>query len=274
MITGGFSLSKVKTYDAKNYAIIDASIPPNGVDANASADISTIFSTINEFLDGPLPIPTLDQYLVLNKLISSSAVRSRGIITSTSFGGKYANLLYEGAIHFAPSGDLVNDLIDYLNTSSILFETVTIYTHSSESEALDYILNTLDEPTLALIVVREVSNSKVNYVIRQNYTVLPNTNELVNYVAVGLDDTYQKYLLSGFLTLQRSIDNWVFQYTNSENPDYEECGGSQPTPLLIPFPTPKYEVNPFYDSVGFILGLAIGLLLFIQLLESIIYILE
>lgn len=218
---------------------------------------SALFTTITQFLDGPLPAPTLDQYLLLNRLLSSGLVPSRNLITSTSFGGKFANLLYKGSLHFAPAGVEVDDLISYMQSTYTSFQTLDVYTHPSESEAVDYILTNVDNPAFALIVLRDVTPQKVNYVIRQNYTVLPNTNELINYVAVGLDTTYQEYLLSGYLTIQKAVDEWAFQYTGSTDSLREECS-SPPSPLFIPFPTPKYEVNPFYDSVGFLLGLAIG----------------
>ena len=39
-----------------------------------------------------------------------------------------------------------------------------------------------------------------------NYTVVPSTNWVVRFVALGLDTKYQRYHLSGFLTLQESRD--------------------------------------------------------------------
>lgn len=65
------------------------------------------------------------------------------------------------------------------------------FIHNSEKSAVNYILDHLDTPALALIVLRQVSPRKVNYVIRQNYTTLPNTNIGVDTTSIGLNPAYQ-----------------------------------------------------------------------------------
>ncbi len=45
----------------------------------------------------------------------------------------------------------------------------------------------------------------MNYVIRQNYTTLPNTNRVIEDDVIGLDTNFQNYFVSGFLTLQKSV---------------------------------------------------------------------
>ncbi len=72
-----------------------------------------------------------------------------------------------------------------MNKTYSTFSTIPVYTHTSESAGIDYILDHLDRPTLALIVLRQVTPQKVNYVIRQNYTVLPNTNLIVDQGVIG-----------------------------------------------------------------------------------------
>jgi len=110
-------------------------------------------------------------------------------------------------------------------------------------------------------VLRQITPEKVNYVIRQNYTTLPNTNQVIEDASIGLNTDYLNYIFSGFLTLERAVNEWAFQYTNAIAGDSNpfapsECTGP-PTITMVPFPTPAYNQNPFYNQVGFLLGLAI-----------------
>ena len=54
------------------------------------------------------------------------------------------------------------------------------------------------------------------------------------------------------MTLQKTVDEWTFSYTNVSF--ISNC--SPPSTVLIPFPTYEYNQNPFYNRVGFLLGLA------------------
>jgi hypothetical protein len=168
-------------------------------------------------------------------------------------------------MHFAPAGDEVNSLIYYFNNTYPSFRTINIYIHKNEKAGVKYILTHLEETTLALIVLRQITPSKVNYVIRQNYTTLPNSNLIIQRVSTGLFIDYQQYLLSGYLSIQKGVDEWVFNYTNAiysikyNNNNTTQisklCNGP-PQVVLIPYPTSSYEANPFFLNVGFLLGLA------------------
>ena len=54
------------------------------------------------------------------------------------------------------------------------------------------------------------------------------------------------------MTLQKTVDEWTFSYTNASFKP--EC--APPNFVLTPFPTYAYNQNPFYNRVGFLLGLA------------------
>jgi len=177
-------------------------------------------------------------------------------------GRTFTNLLLRGSMHFAPAGDQVNSLIYYFNNTYPTFRTINIYIHKNEKAGVKYILSHLEETTLALIVLRQITPSKVNYVIRQNYTTLPNSNLIIQRVSTGLFTDYQQYLLSGYLSIQKGIDEWVFNYTNAiysikynNTQISKQCNGP-PQVVLIPYPTSSYEANPFFLNVGFLLGLA------------------
>ena len=57
----------------------------------------------------------------------------------------------------------------------------------------------------------------VEYKLRMNYTTTPNTFFLINWVALGLDDRYQRYYLAGFHTLASEIDAFAFDYTTNSS---------------------------------------------------------
>ncbi len=265
----GFLLSKVQEYPSKTYSSINVQIPPSSFASSSNAsstltvgnpfdEIGSIgMQTFKNLIKGPLIIPDFGQYIAFGKLLSNIFPAS-DLLSQTSFGQSFANLLYLGDLHFAPSSKETFHLINYLNrTYSTAFNSLNIIIHNNENDGIDYILNNLDTHAMAFIILREISTSKINYVIRQNYTTLPNTNSIVNDISIGLNSQYQKYFLSGFLSLENAIDKWIFEYTNAtSNTQYEECSAGIPTPVFIPFPTYEYEQNPYYSSIGFLLGIA------------------
>lgn len=121
-----------------------------------------------------------------------------------SFITDFDNLLYLGTVHFAPDSAETAALIHYLNTTTASFSSLPHRVHRSESAAVDYILDHLDERALALIVLDRVGVGGVSYKLRLNYTTLPNTNQVVNNVVLGLGTSYQKYFFSSFLTFKNS----------------------------------------------------------------------
>ena len=84
-----------------------------------------------------------------------------------------------------PQGPYVTSFIEYMNRTTTTFKSLRVFTHASEKAGVSYIVNHLERPTLALIVLRQITPQKVNYVIRQNYTVLPNTNEVIDTGVIG-----------------------------------------------------------------------------------------
>ena len=137
-----------------------------------------------------------------------------------------------------------------------MFASLNVITHTDEDAAVQYILNNINQRTTALIVLREITPSKINYVIRLNYTTVPDTNQIVSDLSLGINTDFQSYFLSGFLTLQNTIDQWAFNYTGALHPLSTDCQ-APPAIFAIPFPTYQYAKNPFYASVGFLLGLAL-----------------
>jgi ABC-2 family transporter protein len=177
------------------------------------------------------------------------------VFTDSSFGRQWGNLLTLGTIHLSPSNSFTNTFWSYLNRSyPLLMETgqVKVRMHETEGEALKFINENLAERTWALLDFSECVPEEEDYQfkIRMNYTTLPNTNEVINYVSIGLNSDYQMYYLSGFLTLQRTINEFIFSET-------DQCDEDLSSIFSMPMPTAAYSQNPFYLAVGSLLGLTI-----------------
>lgn len=108
-------------------------------------------------------------------------------------------------------------------------------------------------------MLREVSVKKVNYVLRMNYTTLPNTNRIV-LGNRGINPLFQGYIKSGYMSVQQVIDDWVFSYVNNISPSSASQSFCQISPssniYYEPYPVFEYNNNPFFSRVGFLLGVA------------------
>jgi hypothetical protein len=156
-----------------------------------------------------------------------------------------------GGLHFAPDNADTWDLIDYLNSTTTTFSSFPIQVHKTETAAVDYVVeNALRETTWAVITLGSLQPDRIDFTIRMNSSVLPNTNFLVNWISIGLDTSYQNYVLSGFLTLQETLYRFAVNRTSAG-----AC--SVPSVVTMPFPTAAYRANAFYTAVGFLLGLAV-----------------
>lgn len=269
LLVFGYGLSEITHYDAEMYASVNITIPPPWINTNGNSNIqlSGLFNSLGDLLAGPLPIPSFDMFVFTSLAISSAVGDDRitSLATSSSFGQTYGNLLTLGTLHFAPEGPEVDSLIQYLNETTATFQRLKYYKHQSENKAIRYIQNHLEEYTWALIVIHTIDPSNINYEIRLNYTTLPNTNEVVNWISIGLDTSYQRYYLSGFLSLQDVIDEWAFQHVNEMTAENAEADVSnatnrntcrKPAAISMPFPTAAFDQNIFFLAVGFLLGLA------------------
>jgi hypothetical protein len=279
----GFGLSKIVFYQPENFVKLNVLVPPNVFrytpagsptrtptsrptsNSNETAafqppfvSVSATYAGFKKQLKGPMPIPSFDDYMALSKFIASAAASQPGLVrlaSKTAEGMRYGNLLHVGELHFCPyPSAAVDSLVSYLNRTTKTFRTLKYHLHETEGDGIDYILSHLEDRALALIVLRKITNQKINYVIRQNYTTLPNTNQVFIPIARGLDTSFQMYLTSGFLTLEKTIDKWALDYSVKQINPTATC--VSPEVLTVPFPTYEFDSNPFYAQVGFLLGLA------------------
>ena len=208
---------------------------------------------VNDIIDGPLFVPTFDQYVTTAQFLTKTIGTSDIATVLTQTGASYAALVdFKPEIHFAPNSILTESLIQYLEAHTTTFSQLTKVVHDSEEEAVNELV--VNGIPWALIIVKEASSSRVAVDIRMNYQYLPNTNQIVDPTAVGLDVAYQSYFFSGFLPIERTIDAWAWNLTGAAASSIPQC--TLPSVITTPFPTVAYNVNEFYGAVGFLLGLA------------------
>ena len=210
-------------------------------------------------MEGPLLVPSLDAYNIIGTSLRNEIQRGnesyeevQDALLKTDFGQAYANLLLKGTLHLAPDSKTTRDFVSFMNDTMNSFNDMSIKIHANEDVAVDYILDHLNERTFALVVLDRIEDKSIQYTLRFNSTLVPNTNLVENDFTLGLGTDYQQYLISGFMPLQSMINDYAFNSTNVSS--YEDC--RVPRPFFMPFPTPAYDANPFFLRVGFLLGLA------------------
>jgi len=202
---------------------------------------------VKNLLNGPVPIPTLNDYValsdVLSGLVNLTDDDASILINESSFGRQWGNLLTLGTLHVTPSvpyfenGPTAFDFVDYLhstyasdgffvyapdivdrydsnvNQTKQAGKRVLIRVHETADIGMNYINNHLEERAWALIDIGHERSSAHNaiYTIRMNSTTVPNTNIVSDWIAIGLNSGFSKYYLSGFLTLQRTLADFSFQ---------------------------------------------------------------
>jgi hypothetical protein len=256
ILVTAFQVSNILHYQEKTYDRIAIQIPPNFMTLNNNYDyLKQMVKEFELYLQGPLFVPSFDTYDGMSQFIINRTQDLSGSLLETNMGMEYGNLIQRGSLHFAPfPSDEVESLIQYLNGTSKAFRSRKVYKHETESKAIHFIRhNSNQDPILALIVIKEVKPRSLHYVIRQNFTTLPKTSEVIKYPSPKLSTAYQRYILSGYLTLQNEVDGWAFQYTGATNSS-KMCS-SPPPVAMIPFPTSDYEQNPYFLNVKYIFGL-------------------
>jgi hypothetical protein len=162
-----------------------------------------------------------------------------------------------GTIHLSPNNTATKSFVDYLKTTyPILWTTsLNVRVHENEADALKFIDKNLNERTWALLDFTDgaLEEDDFRYTIRMNYTTVPNTNEITNYVSIGLNTDYQMYYLSGYLTLQRTLNEFAF----SQDEACADMSAELSSLWSMPMPTAAYSQNPFFLEVGYLLGLSI-----------------
>lgn len=171
ILIAGYNYSKVIIHDNRIYSNIKLAIPPvytDPVTGSTVVGLQALPLQVKNLVDGPLIIPTFDQYYLIGRLVRSLFGNNPSAslaFTANSFGRSFSNLLNPGSLHFAPNNELTQSLIQYINTTYTSLHQTKVYIHNSEQDGVDYILSHLDEPAWALINLKEATLTKVSKII-------------------------------------------------------------------------------------------------------------
>jgi hypothetical protein len=230
---------------------------------------------LSRLLKNPIPVPSFTEYVNLSRFLSSvfDTDDLPRIFSDSSYGREWGNLLTLGTLHLSPDTTRTRDFWEYLNetypsimnnnNSSNDESILTVRLHETEQEAVRFIGDNLDERTWALLDFASWpddnnNDNNVKFKIRMNYTTLPNTNEITDFVSIGLNKDYQRYYLSGFLTLQRTLNEFAFVRQDGDGTCINLVASNVTSDIWsMPMPTASYSQNTFYLAVGYLLGLTI-----------------
>ncbi len=248
-------MSTIQNFPAVNYAFFDYSIPAIFA---ANSGLSKLLKIVPQILSGPLPPPTFDQFVSAAHFLTKSIRNSQtntGLVFSTGIGRQYENLAQLGTLHVSPAGPVADAFVAYATSNTTTFGAgyFTHRVHATESEAVSWIVNHPVERAWALIVFNSMTPGDVEYTLRLNYTTVPDTSVIVNFISIGLDKSYQQYYTSGFLSLRSLVDQFAFEHTR----DISISTCQPPSWVGVPFPTPQYSQNVFYLAIGYLLGLVL-----------------
>lgn len=218
---------------------------------------------LEKLLISPIPTPTFSDYVTASNLLSTAVPINSlpRIFAESSFGRQWGNLLTLGTLHLSPRSAVTSDFWSYLNeTYPDIMAAGNITTtsnfrvrvHDDETAALKYIDETnLVERTWALVDFAQfnLEEEASAFKIRMNYTTVPNTNRITRWASIGVSDRFQRYYLSGFMSLQRTINEFALNRSG--------CEEDLSSIMSAPFPTAAYSQNPFFLQVGYLLGLTL-----------------
>jgi hypothetical protein len=190
--------------------------PPSNTTADDASN-STGFSrfSVSGILgyNGPIPIPALDEFIGAHVIVRGLFSRYepawaayRAVKDQLGFN-PLGNLVELGGVAFVPATPEVTALAAALARRHVMWAAHYKGAHADVATARDAAVDG-DEVVgpWAVVVFDEVSAARLSYTIRMRYTVVPGTDDLTSRFYKGLGSSYLKYITSGFLSLQRALD--------------------------------------------------------------------
>jgi len=254
---------------------------PGGLTSGALGDL--IRGLTNH--TGPLPVPNLDTFIRVHDVLHSYLLSGQGnalrAANRLSLADSRFNVLANlGKLSFAPDTPEVRALVAKLNATYATFASALDKVYPTEQAAIDYALRdfTLDpgfsqrDPyalrSWAVLVFHEfdLDQGRVDYGIRMNYSVVPSTKRTSLRFPRGYDDTYTRYYLSGYLSIQLAVEQAIVALAEergiivpptSVGANTSAVRASFGELLTAPMPIQSTYSNPFYDSSGPFVGLVL-----------------
>jgi len=195
------------------------------------ADFAQELVGLIESYAGPTPIFSVDEFVWLHEVLVASAGEENLPLVDRAqtfiFNDKYGNLVRLGKVYLSPSGNPgVRDYNQFMLDNYNKWPDIYGGMYVNEEEAVNAALRA-ETSAMAVIHFNELNPDLgiFNISLRMNHTTLPSTeaDDVFKYLPRGLWDKYQRYIWSGFLTLQNSVSLWARETSpRSEIPSVED----------------------------------------------------
>ena len=208
-------------------------------------------STMQPLLSGPLPIVPIENYLDLGTYARNSLNESQVMEFGGAIAGSFGPAISLGTLHLAPDTEFTRELAAHMVAlDSVINKSVPLRLHPDEETALAYIDETrLTNRTWALLHFRQLGGKAVDYSIRCDNFALPPTQEVIRKQTIGLNMEYSQYHTSGFLSIQKMVDDFLFERASRTGAARPASRPPASTGLLLtPFPTAGFHFVQFYAS--------------------------
>ena len=251
----------------------------NGTTATNSSAGSSLGSLIGQVFsyNGPIPIPSLDEFVAAHLAIRAVFSRYASAFTAykalkDQFGYNIlGNLVELGGIAFTPNITGVRTMASALSARHASWDSYYHGAFDDVSAARKAATNgdNVVGPW-AVVEFDSATATSLRYSIRVRFTQVPSTWVIANQFYAGLSTSYLRYITSGFLSIQRAIDEAALAGALANDPSVaaaalntaaNSTNSTVASPLLwsIPFPVYAVQSNSFYTSSGPLLGLVICL---------------
>jgi ATP-binding cassette subfamily A (ABC1) protein 3 len=254
-----------------NYLFGSAS--SNGTNSSGSSATSSLGSLAGGLFtyNGSIPIPSLDEFVAAHLAIRAVFSRFSPAWTAyrelkTQLGyNLLGNLVELGGIAFMPNTSGVRALASSLSGRHASWDSY--YQGAYDDITTARAAATAGDPIVgpwAVVQFDSASPTSLRYAIRVRFTQVPSTWTIVDQFYSGLSTTYLRYITSGFLSIQRAIDEAALAGALSADPvaaaaSVNSTAGTSALMWSIPFPVYSVLSNSFYSSSGPLLGLVICL---------------
>ena len=206
---------------------------------SSDLDLLRLRESIDSLLNGPLPVLPIDVYLGVGLAVRDSLgpMNYRLLNEFDRYLQLFGNILTPGTLHLCPDTPHVRAFLNYSYARHPTMRNITVRVHATEAVALQAVLNPPNgERTWAVLAFDNLTATHVDYAIRLNYSTVPNTNRITNWIARGLDSRFQRYTTSGEEATRQPLS---LSLTTTLEPDH--------TPDSIPTPTP--DSTPISDHM-------------------------
>lgn len=228
LIVFGYFLSEEVKYGERNYAgeLLDIRALAGtafsdflATDTDSDVDVASLYN-----YNGPTPVMNFDQFIEASKQVQ--ALQSGIGIDISQLDSTFNGLLKLGRIALSPDTPQVAAYRDYMARRYSNWDEIYLQTFTSEEEAIDFAKQGYENLQLwALINFDALSYPTVaDFTLRFNYSSVPSTKRVFQRFPKGLDTKYRQYIYSGFMTLQRSVEDFLSNATATNYPTLQLTG--------------------------------------------------